>query len=91
MDAFDKQVMFAEKSWGNYTVLDVEDESLTIKVNLLSRHRMHYHSHAHRDETWTIVCREERAVLDNAEIEVKSESCLDFLRAVCTPLLLILR
>ena len=71
VDAIDQQIMFAEKSWGNYTVLDVEDESLTIKVNLLPGHRMHYHSHAHRDETWTIVSGEGRAIIDDAEISVK--------------------
>ena len=53
------------------TVLDVEDDSLTIKVNLLPGHRLHYHSHAHRDETWTIVSGEGRAVIDDAEIVVK--------------------
>ncbi len=71
VDAIDQQVMFAEKSWGNFTVLDVEDDSLTIKVNLLPGHRLHYHSHAHRDETWTIVSGEGRAVIDDAEIVVK--------------------
>lgn len=71
VDAVDQQVMFAEKSWGNFTVLDVEEDSLTIKVNLLSGHRLHYHSHAHRDETWTIVSGEGRAVIDDAEIVVK--------------------
>ncbi len=70
VDAIDQQVMFAEKSWGNFTVLDVEDDSLTIKVNLLPGHRLHYHSHAHRDETWTIVSGEGRAVIDDAEIVV---------------------
>ena len=71
VDSIDQQIMFAEKSWGNYTVLDVEDESLTIKVNLLPGHRMHYHSHAHRDETWTIVSGEGRAIIDDAEIMVE--------------------
>lgn len=71
VDEIDQRIMFAEKSWGNYTVLDVEDESLTIKVELLPGHRMHYHSHAHRDETWTIVSGEGRAIIDDAEIAVK--------------------
>lgn len=34
VDGIEQQVMFAEKSWGSYRVLDVEDGSLTIKVTL---------------------------------------------------------
>ena len=35
---------------GSFRVLDVEDESLTIKVTLNAGHGMNYHSHEHRDE-----------------------------------------
>lgn len=42
--------MFAEKSWGSFRVLDVEKESLTIKVTLNPGHKMNYHSHTNRDE-----------------------------------------
>ena len=47
--------MFAEKSWGEYKVIDVEDESLTIKVSLKKGNKMNYHSHQYRDEVWTII------------------------------------
>lgn len=76
VDDIHQQVMFAEKSWGNFTVLDVEDESLTIKITLLPGHRLHYHSHAHRDETWTVVSGEGTAVVDDAEIVVKPGTML---------------
>ena len=45
VDALDQQVMFAEKSWGQYQVLDAEENSMTIKVTLNPGHRMNYHSH----------------------------------------------
>ncbi len=48
-------VMYAEKSWGSYKVMDVEKESLTIKVTLLPGHKMNYHYHEHRDEIWSVV------------------------------------
>ena len=48
-------VMFAEKSWGSFRIIDVEDGSLTIKVTLNAGHAMNYHSHAHRREIWTVV------------------------------------
>ncbi len=66
VDQIDQQIMFAEKSWGSFRVLDVEPESLTIKVILMPGHRMNYHSHAHRDEVWTVVEGEGLAVIDGA-------------------------
>lgn len=76
VDEIHQQVMFAEKSWGSYQVLDVGDESLTIKIMLLPGHRMHYHSHEHRDETWTVVSGEGTAVVDEAEIALKPGTML---------------
>lgn len=68
VDDIHQQVMFAEKSWGSFKVLDVEEESLTIKVTLMPGHRMHYHSHANRSEMWTVISGEGTAVVDDAEI-----------------------
>ncbi|MBR1930187.1 MAG: cupin domain-containing protein [Lachnospiraceae bacterium] len=67
VDKIDQQIMFAEKSWGSFRVLDVEDESLTIKVTLNPGHRMNYHSHARRDETWTILSGKGRTIVDGME------------------------
>ena len=53
VDAIDQQIMFAEKSWGSYRVLDVEEDSMTVKVTLNPGHRMNYHSHERRDEVGT--------------------------------------
>ena len=50
VDQIDQRVMYAEKSWGSFRVLDVEKESLTIKVTLHEGHSMNYHSHKNRDE-----------------------------------------
>lgn len=55
VDSIDQQIMFAEKSWGSFRVLDVEEESLTIKVTLNSGHKMNYHSHRNRDEVWIVI------------------------------------
>ncbi|MBR7092328.1 MAG: cupin domain-containing protein [Clostridia bacterium] len=67
VDALDRQVMYAEKSWGSYRVLDVLHNALVIKVTLKPGHGMNYHSHDKRDETWTVVSGEGKAVLDNRE------------------------
>ncbi len=70
VDAIDQQVMFAEKSWGSFRVLDVKPKSLTIQVTLNPGHGMNYHSHEHRDEVWTVIAGKGRAVLDGREQEI---------------------
>ena len=63
VDNLDHRVMFAEKSWGSFRVLDVGKESLTIKVTLNPGHSMNYHSHDHRDEVWTVIQGTGRAII----------------------------
>ncbi|MER2139832.1 MAG: sugar phosphate nucleotidyltransferase, partial [Succiniclasticum sp.] len=72
VDAIDQQVMFAEKSWGQYRVLDVEEDSMTIKVTLNSGHKMNYHSHEKRDEVWTVISGTGRTIVDGMEQPVKA-------------------
>lgn len=72
VDAIDQQIMFAEKSWGSYQVIDAEDNSITIKVTLNPGHRMNYHSHDHRDEVWTIVSGSGKTIVDGMEQLVKT-------------------
>lgn len=72
VDKIDQQIMFAEKSWGSFRVLDVEEESMTIKVTLNPGHQMNYHSHARRDEVWTVVSGEGRVIVDGMEQPVRA-------------------
>ncbi len=72
VDAIDQQIMFAEKSWGSFRVLDIEDESMTIKVTLNPGHRMNYHSHERRDEMWTIISGKGRTIVDGMEQPVQA-------------------
>ena len=72
VDAINQQVMFAEKSWGSFRVLDVEDESMTIKVTLNPGHRMNYHSHSRRDEVWTVISGTGRTIVDGMEQPVQA-------------------
>ena len=64
VDQIDQQVMFAEKSWGSFRVLDVEAESLTIKVTLNPGHSMNYHSHRNRDEVWVVTSGVGHTIVD---------------------------
>ncbi len=70
VDEINNQIMFAEKSWGSFRVLDVETECLTIKVTLNPGHRMNYHNHKHRDEVWVIISGNGRTIVDGMEQEV---------------------
>ena len=63
--------MFAEKSWGSYRVLDVEGESLTVKVTLNPNNKMNYHSHDHRDEVWTVIAGSGNTIVDGMEQPIR--------------------
>jgi mannose-6-phosphate isomerase/mannose-1-phosphate guanylyl transferase len=71
VDGFEQQIMFAEKSWGSFRVIDVEKESLTIKVTLNPKHSMNYHSHKNRDEAWIVIQGSGKAILDGEEKEIQ--------------------
>ena len=72
VDKIDQQIMFAEKSWGSFRVLDVEAESLTIKITLNPGNRMNYHSHARRDEVWTVISGSGYAIVDGTKTTVRA-------------------
>ena len=72
VDDIDQQIMFAEKSWGNFRVLDIEDDNMTIKVTLNAGHQMNYHSHEHRDEVLTVISGHGTAIVDDVRTSVKA-------------------
>ncbi len=72
VDKFEQQIMFAEKSWGSFQVIDVEAESMTIKVTLNPGHGMNYHSHRRRDEVWVVISGEGKTIVDGMEQKVKA-------------------
>ena len=72
VDEIKQQIMFAEKSWGSFRVIDVEKQSMTIKVTLRPGHRMNYHAHQHRDEIWSVVAGSGRAIIDGKERKVQA-------------------
>lgn len=76
VDKIDQQVMFAEKSWGSFRVLDIQDGSMTIRVTLKPGHGMNYHSHEHRDEVWTVISGKGRAIIDGKQQLVEAGNVL---------------
>lgn len=71
VDQMDQQVMYAEKSWGSFKVLDVEKGSMTLKVTLNPGHSMNYHNHQHRDEIWAVISGSGKTILDGVENRIK--------------------
>ena len=69
-EAITRQVHVAEKSWGEFCIVDVEKESLTIRLTLLAGRSMSYHSHEHRDEVWTVLSGSGQVTLDGARRQV---------------------
>ena len=67
VDKMDNIIMFAEKSWGSFKVLDVESESMVIKVTLKHGNRMNYHSHENRDEIWNVIKGQGRVIINDKE------------------------
>ena len=71
VEKLEEQVRFAEKSWGEYRVLDMQEESETVKITIHAGHRLSYHSHEHRDEMWTIISGKGRTIVDGMEQNVE--------------------
>ncbi len=67
VEKIELDAMYAEKSWGTYTVIDVQSGSMTVKISMKMGERMTYHMHNYRDEVWNIVSGEGKAVVDGME------------------------
>ena len=76
VNTLNHRVMFAEKSWGSFRILDIEKESLTIKVTLNPGHQMNYHSHDFRNEVWNVISGTGRAVIDGVVYNVHAGDTL---------------
>lgn len=80
VDKYEQQVMFAEKSWGNFKVLNIDQKSMTIQVTLNEGHKMNYHSHEHRDEVWVITSGTGKTIVDGMEQNVKAGDVITMAR-----------
>lgn len=83
VDGIEEQIMFAEKSWGSYKVMDVEPEALTIKVTLNPGHGMNYHSHQRRDEVWVVVSGEGVTTVDGVKKTVRPGDVITMKAGCC--------
>lgn len=66
-DKLEQPVMYAEKSWGSYRVVDCDEESMTIELIIEAGCQMSYHYHQNREEVWVIVSGEGQVIIDGQE------------------------
>lgn len=67
VEKIETKAMFAEKSWGTFTVMDVQQGSMTVKVSMRAGEHMAYHMHNYREEVWTVVSGKGKAIIDGVE------------------------
>lgn len=67
VEKIETEARFAEKSWGTYTVIDVQPGSMTVKISMKSGEKMSYHMHNYREEVWTVVSGKGKAIVDGVE------------------------
>lgn len=72
VEKIETEAMYAEKSWGTYTVIDVQPGSMTVKISIKKNERMTYHMHNHREEVWTVVSGKGIAIVDGMEQELRT-------------------
>ena len=71
VEGFEDKVIYAEKSWGSYEVIDIENQALVIKVTLNPGCSMNYHSHRNRDEQWIVISGDGVVIIDEKKFSVK--------------------
>lgn len=67
VEKIETETMYAEKSWGTYTVMDVQPGSMTVKLSMRVGEHLTYHMHNYREEVWTVVAGKGKAVVDGME------------------------
>ena len=67
VERIETDAMYAEKSWGTYTVIDVQPGSMTEKISMKPGEHMSYHMHNYREEVWTVVSGKGKAMVDGME------------------------
>ena len=72
VEKIDNPSMFAEKSWGTFTVIDNQENSKTIKIEMKPDAEMSYHSHSYRSEIWNIISGTGKVCINGESKSVKA-------------------
>lgn len=72
VEKIDNPSMYAEKSWGTFTVIDNQENSKTIKIEMKPNTEMSYHSHSYRSEIWNIISGTGKVCINGESKTVKA-------------------
>ena len=72
VEKIDNPSMFAEKSWGTFTIIDNQENSKTIKIEMKPNAEMSYHSHSYRSEIWNIISGTGKVCINGESKTVKA-------------------
>lgn len=67
VEKIETEARYAEKSWGTYTVMDIQPGSMTVKLSLREGEHLTYHMHNYREEVWTVINGKGKAFVDGME------------------------
>lgn len=67
VEKIETEARYAEKSWGSYSVIDVQPGSMTVKLSMRAGEHLSYHMHNYREEVWTVVAGKGKAIVDGME------------------------
>lgn len=70
VDKFTTPVMYAEKSWGSFRIVDYGANHLTAHINMFAGQSMESHSHEKRDEAWTVISGEGEITINGKTVRV---------------------
>lgn len=82
VEKFPQEVRYTEKSWGDFKILDVGENSLTIKIILNCGHKLSYHYHNHRNEIWTVTDGEGVVKIDGKKREISAGDIIEIKRKI---------
>lgn len=67
VEKIETEARYAEKSWGTYTVMDVQPGYMTVKLSMRAGEHLTYHLHNYREEVWTVAAGKCKAIVDGME------------------------
>ena len=70
-------VLFEERPWGSFTILDEGDNYKVKRLEVLPGKRLSYQRHSRRSEHWFVVRGTAKVTLNDSEVLVRAGEALD--------------
>jgi len=70
-------MLFDERPWGSFTVLDEGSSYKVKRIEVLPQKRLSYQKHQQRSEHWMVVAGSARVTLDGREIAISTGQTID--------------